>query len=88
MPYRVIRYEDTPNPNALKCFLDRPISDHPKSFRGPETAEDDALARALFGVKGVAVILMNGDWMTVNKTAEAGWKSVKAGVERVLGEMA
>lgn len=88
MPYRVIRYEETPNPNALKCILDRPISAHPRSFRGPESAGDDEAARALFSVKGVAVILMNGDWMTVNKTPEASWKSVKAGVERVLGEMA
>lgn len=79
------RYEETPNPNALKCILDRSISDHPKSFLGAESAGGDAVARALFGVEGVAVILMNGDWMTVNKSPGASWASVKAGVERVLG---
>lgn len=81
-----MRYEETPNPNALKCILDRAISEHPKSFRSRDAAAGDALAEALFGVEGVAVLLMNGDWMTINKAPAAGWKSVKSGVERVLSQ--
>mgnify|MGYP001256342662 CR=1 FL=1 len=86
MPYRVTRYEETPNPNALKCILDRAISDHPKSFRSPDAAAGDALAESLFAVDGVAVIYMNADWMTINKAPAASWKSVKSGVERVLSQ--
>ena len=84
MSYRVTRYEETPNPNALKCILDRPISDHPKSFRTPDAATGDALAESLFAVDGVAVLLMNGDWITITKSPDANWKAVKVGVERVL----
>ena len=29
MPCTVVEYETTPNPNALKCWLDQPISDGP-----------------------------------------------------------
>lgn len=86
MGYTITRFEETPNPNALKCILDRPISDHPRSFLNAGMADGDPLASALFGVEGVAVVLMNGDWVTVNKRPEADWGKVKAGVKRVLAE--
>ncbi len=84
MGYRITRFEPTPNPNAVKCILDRPISEHPRSFLNAGMAADDPLAGALFGVEGVAVVLMNGDWVTINKTPGAEWPRVKAGVTKVL----
>lgn len=84
MAFQIARFEETPNPNALKLILDQPISEGPKSYRAPSEAGGDALAESLFAVEGVAGLLMNGDWMTVNKTPDASWKSVKAGVKRAL----
>ena len=86
MGYRITKYQPTPNPNALKCFLNAAISDRPKSFRKAEDVNGDPLAMKLFGVTGVAGVLLNGDWMTVNKADAADWGSVKKGIERVLGE--
>ncbi|MGE3107703.1 MAG: NifU N-terminal domain-containing protein [Phycisphaerales bacterium] len=86
MGYRITRYQPTPNPNALKCFLSAPISDRPKSFRKPEDAGDDAIARRLFAVPGVCGLLLSGEWMTVNKSPDAQWPAVKKAVERALGE--
>lgn len=86
MGYRITKYQPTPNPNALKCFLSAAISDRPKSFRKAEDVNGDPLATKLFGVAGVAGVLLNGDWMTVNKADAADWGSVKKGIERVLGE--
>ncbi len=88
MSYRVTSYQPTPNPNALKCMLSAPISDRPRSFRTPQDAADDALASRLFAVPGVAGLLLNGDWITVNKAPAAEWVGVKRGVERVLAEIA
>lgn len=85
MPLLVTRYQSTPNPNALKCFLDGRISDGPRSFRSPAEGAGDPIAAPLFAVPGVAGLLFNGDWMTVNKQEGADWPALKLGIERVLG---
>lgn len=84
MTWTVREYEETPNPNALKCWLNRPISDQPRSFLNAAMAADDPIARALFAEAGVVCILMNGDWMTVNKPPEADWRAIKKKVQDVL----
>ena len=86
MGYTIKRFDTTPNPNALKCILDRRISEGPRSFLNAEMAADDPLARTIFEIEGVTNILMNGDWITISKSADADWKSVKSEVMRVLGE--
>lgn len=85
MGYRVKKYQETPNPNAVKCVLDRRTGDKVRSFFRPADAAGDPLGSALFAVAGVTNILINGDWITVSKSPEAAWREVKAGVERVLG---
>lgn len=83
MPYRITQYEQTPNPNALKCHLDQPISEQPRSFRSREEAAGDLLAKQLFQA-GVTNVLMSGEWMTINKPEDADWKTIKRDVEEVL----
>lgn len=87
MPYDVTKFESTPNPNAVKCWLDRPISDRPRSFLNAQMAAEDPIASALFEQAGVTNVLLNGIWLTVNKPPEADWASVKAKVRRVLKEL-
>jgi hypothetical protein len=84
MPYRVTEFEPTPNPNAVKCWLDHPISDRPRSFLNAGMATADPIAAALFAQAGVTNVLFNGDWVTVNKPPSAEWSSVKAKVRQVL----
>lgn len=86
MPYRVIAFQPTPNPNALKCMLEPRLPDPPRSFRSAVEVGDDPLAKALFAVSGVTSVLLNGDWMTVNKSSSADWSSVKRGVQDVLSK--
>ncbi|MEM1167204.1 MAG: NifU N-terminal domain-containing protein [Planctomycetota bacterium] len=87
MSWTVVRYEQTPNPNALKCWLDRAITDRPRSFRSADDVGGDPLASPVFAVDGVAGLLFNGDWMTVNKRPEAAWPGVKRGVEAALAAL-
>lgn len=87
MGYEVTEFQPTPNPNAVKCILDRVIRDPalgPASFRSAEAAQGDALAGALFAIPGVTNILINGDWITVGKQAGQSWPSVRAGIAGVL----
>jgi hypothetical protein len=87
MPYRVLKYQTTPNPNALKVLLDGEISDRPRSFRTVAEGDGDALASRFFAITGVTSLLFNGDWFTVNKSPEAQWPAIKKGVERELASM-
>ena len=84
MSFRVTEFETTPNPNAVKCWLDRPISEGPRSFLNADMAADDPIAHALFADAGVTTVLFNGEFLTVNKPADADWPKVKAGVKKVL----
>lgn len=85
MPWRVVAFEETPNPNALKCVLDRPIAPLPRAYRAPEeVGADDGVARALFGVEGVTNVLLLKDFVTVGKAPDAKWASIKRGVRKAL----
>lgn len=87
MGYRVLQFRETPNPNAIKCVLDRRVADTPRSYFRAEEAAEDALASRLFGIDGVTNVLISGDWVTVNKRPDAAWGPIRAGVERVLGSV-
>ena len=86
MPYVVTEFESTPNPNAVKCWLDRPISEGPRSFLNAQMAAADPIASALFAQAGAVTVLFNGDWVTVNKSPDADGAKIKASVKRILKE--
>ena len=86
MAWKVRAFETTPNPNAVKAVLDRPICERTRSFRRPEEAEGEPLAGALFAIEGVTSVMMLRDFVTVNKRSDASWKPIKRQVRRVLRE--
>lgn len=86
MPYKVVRFQPTPNPNALKCVLDGVLPDPIRSYRSPEQAEGDPLGRELFAIPGVTSLLLAGEWLTVNKDEGTDWGAVKAGVQAALAK--
>ena len=81
---KVVRAEPTPNPNALKFVLDRPLTDRTMSFLTPAAGVGHPLAEQLFAVSGVVGLLFVADFVTVNKAAEAKWSTVRAKVKRIL----
>lgn len=86
MSYRVVRFEQTPNPNALKCVLDRTVATASRSYRQAPPSGADPLAERLFAVEGVTNLLFVNDWVTVSKTPEATWRKIKPAVERALAD--
>jgi NFU1 iron-sulfur cluster scaffold homolog, mitochondrial len=84
MPIRVTQVQATPNPNARKFLLDRPVSEQPLSFFNAPAAAGHALAEELFQIPGVSSLLLLGDFITVNKQADTPWDRVEREVRRVL----
>jgi len=84
---KIIRFETTPNPNAVKCILDRPASDRPRSFLSAAAAGDDPVAAPLFAIGGIRNILINGDWISVNKLDDTEWATLKPALKRAVREL-
>ena len=84
MPFRVVEVQPTPNPNAVKFILDKPVAEHPTSFFSPEQAQNHSLAARLFEIDGVSSVLLLGDFITINKRPEAAWTKLKQRVSDVL----
>jgi len=82
--YRIVEIQSTPNPNALKFILDRPISEQPISFFNAAAAKDHAISKKLFAIDGVTTLLLLGDFVTVNKRADTAWSQITPKVKRVL----
>ena len=86
-----VRFQQTPNPNAGKFLVGRPVveGDASRSYHGPEQAAADPLAAALFAVDGVASLFMVEDFITVMKRPETEWSAlvpeVVAAIERSIG---
>jgi hypothetical protein len=87
MPFQVTEFQETPNPNAVKCILDRSPVEQPRSFFNAQDAASDPIASRLFAIPGVTNVLMHVGWVTVSKDPKSTWKSVKPAVERALREV-
>ncbi len=81
---KVKAYEPTPNPDALKCLLDTHISGHPRSFIGAAQAAGDPVAGPMFERARLRAVLINTDWISINKEPDADWNEIKPIVEQVL----
>ncbi len=84
MPHLTIQFDQTPNPNALKCITNLQLSPSPRSFFNVDQAQDEPLACALFAISGVTNVLINTNWVTVNKHADTNWNTLKPKIRKVL----
>lgn len=90
MAHGIRAFEETPNPNALKCLLDAEAPPCPgrtiRSYASAAEADDagDRFAVALFGVSGVARVMVLGSFVTVSRSPEAKWPAMKTGLKRAV----
>jgi hypothetical protein len=84
MGFRVLEIQPTPNPNAAKFVLDRPVSQQPMSFFNSSAAHDYPLAKSLFAIPGVSSLLMLGDFITINKSPGANWDDITDRARSIL----
>jgi len=86
MPITIRAFEPTPNPDALKCWLDRSLADRPRSYRNRDEAAADPLARRLFEEAGIVNLLIIDDWMTVTRPRKRSWRTIKDRLKHVLAD--
>lgn len=87
MTLKVLKFQATPNPNATKCVLSgviRPREQGPASYRDRSSAEGDPLASRLLEIDGVVAVLINEDWITVNKRPQSTWKPIHEAIARLV----
>jgi hypothetical protein len=97
MPFKVVSFESTPNPHALRCVLDGALPEATsrasapeggaRSYRDAQQAQGDAAAEAMFSVPGVVGVMIRDGWMTISKSPSAKWSTVRAGVEKALAAL-
>lgn len=76
-----IQTEATPNPQTLKFLPGREVMGAAAvaDFPDPQSAERSPLARALFGIGGVARVFFGSDFISVTKSAE-DWRHLKPAI--------
>jgi Fe-S cluster biogenesis protein NfuA len=73
-----IQTEETPNPAALKFLPGRPVLDEGVAdFTSRDQAQRSPLARLLFEIDGVSGVFLASDFVTVSKTNEKSWQTLK-----------
>ena len=74
---KIADIQETPNPNAVKFILKEPVSHGTShSFKTEKDADDDILAKSLFGVGNVVSVFYMDKMITVEKTDDAEWDEI------------
>lgn len=69
-----VRTEPTPNPNAMKFSVSKPVGGPATHVAGEDT--DDPAASEILALPGVVSVFMTGDFVTVSKSADGDWDSL------------
>lgn len=71
---KVVSIVETPNPDALKFFVDQRLTaSGVKSFDSPAAGKGDTLAEALFGLGSINSVFYMDRFVTVTKPASQPW---------------
>ena len=82
-----IETEGTPNPATLKFLPGQDVMGAGTAdFANAGTAGRSLLATAIFALPGVARVFLGGDFITVTKSDELGWASLRPQVLGVIME--
>jgi len=84
---KVVNIEPTPNPDALKFILQRPLlKSGVRSFRDFASAVGDPVGSALFALGKVTSVFYMDRFVTVNKEPSAEWSDLIDAVCEVIEE--
>jgi len=80
-----ITIEGTPNPNAAKFVLDRPVpGPGGRSYFDADAASEDPLASRLFALDGVRALLFVENFITVTKAEGVEWDALVRDVRTAI----
>jgi hypothetical protein len=72
----------TPNPNAMKFPVGKPVGGPATFISGKAT--DNEMAAELVALEGVTSIFMTADFVTITKTPAGSWESITPEAIRIL----
>ena len=72
----------TPNPNAMKFPVGRPVGGPATFVKGQET--DNDVAKQLLSLDGVGSIFMTADFVTITKSPDGDWGSINPEAVKIL----
>jgi hypothetical protein len=78
----MIRAEPTPNPNAAKFSVGRPVGG-PATFV-PGKPVDDPMVASLLALDGVTSVFLTADFVTVSKRPDANWDQILPTAHQIL----
>ena len=82
-----IEIQPTPNPNALKFILDRPVKlEGNSTYRTPMQCGENRLALELFTIRGVDQLHFFDNVITVTKFSYEEWEIMEERILKVLEE--
>lgn len=70
----MITPEATPNPNAVKFTIGKPVGG-PQTFTAGRPT-DDPLGSELLAIEGVTSVFLTADFVTISKTPDADWSEI------------
>lgn len=80
-----VTIEYTPNPNTLKFAVNRTLlKQGAANFTDVSKAEKAPLAKKLFGVPGVAAVMIGPNFVTITKGQDASWDALAEGVPKTM----
>ncbi|HUO45912.1 MAG TPA: NifU N-terminal domain-containing protein [Acidimicrobiia bacterium] len=80
----MINVEGTPNPNALKFTVGKPVGGPTTFIPGKPT--DDPMAQELLALEGVTSVFLTADFVTLSKRPEADWSDIVEAAQAILEE--
>lgn len=80
----MVNVEGTPNPNAVKFTVGRPVGGPTTFIPGKPT--DDPMAQELLALEGVTSIFLTADFVTISKAPEAEWDPIINTAKAILEE--
>ena len=72
-----VQTEITPNPNSLKFFPGKKVSNDSPLERTDKTLTDNELIKNIFSINGVKGIFVTDEFLSVNKDQNTEWNDLK-----------
>ncbi|KAF8395379.1 hypothetical protein HHK36_019325 [Tetracentron sinense] len=80
-----IQTQSTPNPSSLMFYPGKPVMEVGSTdFPNARSAMNSPLAKAIYGVDGVARVFYGSDFITVTKSEDASWDFLKPEIFAVI----
>lgn len=77
-----VRVDPTPNPNATKFTVGVPVGGPGTHVKG--SSPEESWVAGILDLDGVTSVFFTADFVTITKTPEASWETIRSEATRIL----